>query len=329
MRTGLRVSVFLIWSALTGLSSDTRSPALAVIEKAAGCVGFYTEEGLRVAGARLGGFPHEGVLSPDGRLLYVTDNGVLWMTDEGDGGNTVSIIDVQAMKRVGVIDLGRFRRPHGIALDAAYGRLCVTTEKPSRLLVINAAARKVLRDYDIQGKSPHMVTLGSGGVWAFVSNSDTNAVAAVHLATGRVKLIPTGQRPQGSALAPGGSRLYVVNSNSGSISIIDTQRQAAVGTIPIGAGAGRIAVTPDGKSLVYNLQGDQGVGFADVADGKQVAFIPLGGRPLSLTMTRDGQRVFSSIQDQDRAFVISVSGRKILRTFQLPKGAGPDPVIPF
>ncbi|MEK7752985.1 MAG: hypothetical protein AAB654_13770, partial [Acidobacteriota bacterium] len=98
------------------LSSGQDRAALAIIEKAAGFVGFYTAGGKRVAEVKVGNFPHEGVLSPDGRLLYVTDNGVLWLTDEGDGGNTVSIIDVRTMKKTGVIDLGRFRRPHGIAL---------------------------------------------------------------------------------------------------------------------------------------------------------------------------------------------------------------------
>jgi YVTN family beta-propeller protein len=251
------------------------------------------------------------------------------MTDEGDGGNSVAVIDVQAMKLVGRIVVSRFRRPHGIALDERSGRLLVTTEKPHRLLAMDVVSRLMLRDYDVQGKSPHMVTLGPGSEWAFVSNTDTDAVAAVHLATGRVRVIPVGKRPQGSVLAPGGERLYVVNSESMSITIIDTRNHTVVGTIPTGGGAGRIAITPDGRTLVYNLQADLGVGFADVTSAKQVAFVSLGGRPLSLTMSRDGQKAYSSVQDQDTAFVISVAGRKIIRKFQLPKGAGPDPVIPL
>src|SRR5512140_3510068 len=160
------------------LSSGQDRAALAIIEKAAGIVGFYTAGGKRVGEVKVGSFPHEGVLSPDGRLLYVTDNGVLWLTDEGDGGNTVSIIDVRTMKKIGVIDLGRFRRPHGIALDAATGQLLVTTEKPHRLLLIDPVARKVLRDYDVQGKTPHMAAFGPGGEWAFASNTDSATVAA-------------------------------------------------------------------------------------------------------------------------------------------------------
>jgi YVTN family beta-propeller protein len=313
------------------LSSGQDRPALAIIEKAAGFVGFYSAGGQRAGEVKVGSFPHEGVLSPDGRLLYVTDNGVLWLTDEGDGGNTVSIIDVRAMKKTGAIDLGRFRRPHGIALDPATGRLLVTTEKPHRMLLLDPAARKVLRDYDVQGKTPHMAAFGPGGAWAFASNTDSDTVAAIHLASGKTKLIPTGagSRPQGFALEPGGGRLFVVNSGGGRITIIDTAKLEAVGEIATGKGPGRIAITPDGKTLVYNLGGEEGVGFADIATGKQVARIAVTGRPMSLTMTRDGKRAFTGVQDQDKMFVISVPDRKIVQVIQTPKGAGPDPAIPL
>ncbi len=46
----------------------------AVIEKIAGAVGFYAEDGRQLGQVRVGNFPHETALSEDGRLLYVGDN---------------------------------------------------------------------------------------------------------------------------------------------------------------------------------------------------------------------------------------------------------------
>ena len=43
--------------------------------------------------------------SPDGRYLYTTDTGVLWMTETGQGGNTVSIINSRTGSLVGTVDL--------------------------------------------------------------------------------------------------------------------------------------------------------------------------------------------------------------------------------
>jgi YVTN family beta-propeller protein len=186
-----------------------------------------------------------------------------------------------------------------------------------------------LRDYEVQGKNPHMVTLGPDRQWAFVSNTESSSVAAVNLKSGELKLIPTAPRPLGGVLSRDRKLLYITNSGGARISAIDPYTRTVVREIPIGKGAGRIALTPDGKTLIYNLQDDSAVGFADIAAGRQTATVPLGGHPLSLTMSRDGTRVFSGVQDQDKVFVISVADRKIVSSFQTPKGSGPDPAIPL
>jgi YVTN family beta-propeller protein len=310
-------------------NASAQKPALVVVEKISGSVSFYTAGGKRVGDIQLGGHPHEIILSPDSRSLYVTDNGILWMTDPGEGGNTISIIDVESRKKVGVIDLKNFRRPHGIDIDPKSGRMVVTIENPDGLLLVDPAQRKILRKYNVEGSDPHMVLFGPKGEWAYVSNTGSATVAAVHLATGKVKLIPTDARPQGGVLSHDGRLLYVTNSDGNSISVIDTEKKARVGVIRTGKGPGRIALTSDGKTLVYNLQLGEAVGFADVATRKQTAVVPLGGRPLSLTMSRDGSNAYAGVQDQDKIFVISVPERKVIRTFETPKGAGPDPVLPL
>jgi YVTN family beta-propeller protein len=302
-------------------------PYIAVVEKIAGAVGFYTEDGKELTQVKVGNFPHEAVLSLDGKLLYVSNNGALWMTDEGEGGNTISIVDVRTMKKVGDIDLGRFHRPHGIALVPGTKNLLATTERPYGLILVDLESKKVVKEYDVKGKSPHMVMPTPDGEWAFVSNTDSNTVAAIELKTGKVELIRTSARPQGGVISPDGKYLYVVNTGANQISIIDVKAHEIVGTIPTGKGPGRIAITPDSKTLVYNLQFEPGVGFADIDSCKQTAMIPLSGRPLSLTMAHDGHRVFSGIQDQDKVVFISVLERKIERTVETPKGSGPDPSI--
>lgn len=326
--TLVRAAFALVVSIQVAASLPDARPYLAVIEKKAGAVGFFAEDGKLLGEVKVGSFPHEAVLSADGRL-YVSDNGVLWMTEDKIGGNTISVVDVRSMKKVDQIDLGRFHRPHGIAIIPGTNRLLVTTERPAGLILIDPAERKIIRDYDVKGKSPHMVVPLPGGEWAFVSDTDSNSVAAIQLHTGSTKLIPTGARPQGAVLSPAGDRLYVVNTSGNQISIIDTRRQAVVGVIPTGKGPGRIAITPDGKTLIYNLQFEPAVGFADIASRKQTAMVALSGRPLSLTLTRDGARAFAGIQDQDKVCFISVRDRKIERVIETPKGSGPDPAIPL
>ena len=320
---------FFLAALLAVTALPAQQAAFLVGEKISNSVGFYDDAGKRIAGVEVGQHPHEIALSPDGRFAYVTDNGILWMTDPGGGGNTISIIDLKEQKKAGVIDLGEYRRPHGIDLDPNSPRMVVTIENPDGLLLIDRDKRTVLRKYDVKGADPHMVLLGPKAEWAYVSNTASATIAAVNLESGEVKLIPTDARPQGAVRSHDGRLMYVTNSDGNSISILDTEKQERIGAIATGEGPGRVTLTPDGATLVYNLGAGHAVAFADVASGKQQAVVPIGGQPLSLTMSRNGKFAYAGIQDQDKVVVVSVADRKVVREFHTPKEAGPDPVLPL
>ncbi|MBM3756609.1 MAG: hypothetical protein FJW38_21800 [Acidobacteria bacterium] len=305
-------------------------PHVAVVEKIAGKVGFYSPAGERTSEVKVGTYPHEIVRSLDGKSLYVTDNGILWMQYAGKGGNTISIIDAATRTKSGVIDLGEYRRPHGMAIHPKTGLMVVTIENPDGLLLVDPKERKVVRKFDVKGKSPHMVLFNASGTKAYVSNTNSGAVAVIEIETGKMKLIETGKYPQGGVLAPDGKTIYLTNAQSDKISLIDTAKDKVVGEIKTSTYPNRVAITPDGKTLVYSLgEKGEGVGFADAKSKKELARIPLGGQPLSLTMSKDGKFAFSGVQAQGKIHVIDVAQRKIIRTITTPTDAGPDPALPL
>jgi YVTN family beta-propeller protein len=304
-------------------------PGVAVVEKIAGKVGFYDASGSRVAEVKIGEYPHEIVPSLDGRILYVSNNGILWMQYAGEGGNSIAMIDRQTRTKIGDIDLGANRRPHGIAVHPKSGQLVVTTENPDGLILVDPVARRVLRRFDVKGEDPHMVLFDAAGEWAYVSNSSSGTVAAIEIASGQTVLIPTGKRPQGGVLSPDGRTIFLTNSDGNTISLIDTSRRQVVGEIKTGDGPNRVTITPDGRTLVYSLSRAHAAAFADVASRREQQQIPLAGQPLSLTMTRDGKWAFSGVQDKDKVHVIDVAQRRIVRTIDTPKEAGPDPAFPL
>ena len=312
------------------VSATGQSPAFVVGEKAAGSIGFYDAEFHRIGGAKVGTHPHEIALSPDRRTLYVADNGVMWMTETSAGDNTVSIVDIASMKRTATIDLGQFRRPHGITYDASSNHVYVTTEKPSKLLVLDPKTLKIVRTYDVKGQAPHIVKLDHHREWAYVSNTDTGTLSAIKLSSGEVISMPSGERPQGQAMSPDGRTIFVANSGGNSISIFDLQQKKNVGHIETsGKAPVRLVVTNDGKTLIYALQEGRTVGFADIASRKELLEIPLGGRPVSMSLSLDGKMAYCSVQEEDEINIISVAERKVLRVVHTPKGMGPDPVVPL
>lgn len=299
---------------------------IAVVEKKAGMVAFYDSSGKRTSEIKVGVHPHEMLFSPDRKFLYVSDNGMVWMTDKGEGWNTISIIDVAARKKAGVIDLGNYRRPHGLDLHPRTGQIISTIENPYGLLLIDPAARKVIRKFDVQGTSPHMAMFGPRLETAWVSNSGSGTLAIVNLANGAVKLIPVGKNPQGAVMTRDQKLVYLTISQENRIAILDTAKQQVIGNIPTGGAPARLALTPDEKMLVYNWQED-GVAFADVVSRKEVGHAKLPGRPLSLYLSRDGKRAYLGIQDSDKIAIADVATRKVTKIFDTPKGHGPDTIV--
>ena len=320
-------------SLVSALALQAAGPAaFVIVEKGSSHVGFFDVNGALVKEVETGQHPHEMVFSSDGKYLFTSDNGVMDMREKGQGWNTVSIIDVKAERRVGQIDLGEHRRPHGIDFDRATGHVLVTTELPSALLVLDPQERKILRVYDVHGKAPHMVRLAADHRTAWVSCTDTSNVSVIDLQTAAVKTIPTGRRPQGIVIAPDGKRVYVANSDGETITVIDAIRKELAGEIPVGgrhSGPVRVAVTPNEQTILAALQLKHGVQFVDAATMKAGKELQLPGPPVSMTLSADGRTAYSAVLQQDTIFIISVPERRILRSFRTPPGSGPDPVLPI
>ena len=220
------------------------------------------------------------IFSKDGRYLYTTDNGTMRVEHPGAGGNSISIIDVAARRKFADINFGEFHRPHGIDLDLATGNLAITTELPDQLLLVDPAKRAVLKHFPTKGKTSHMVRFGPAAQWAYVSNGGSSNVSAIYIKTGEVKLIPTGNRPEGSVLSKDGKELYVCNRDSDSLTVIDTTGNSARADTPTGKGPVRNAITPDGHTLVYALMQDKKIGFANPKTRRQTDYLALPQQPV-------------------------------------------------
>lgn len=320
---------FLLAS-LAVVGAQAQKPALAVIEKASSHVGFFDPGGKLIKEVSVGTHPHEMALSGDGRFLFTSDNGVMVMTETTSGANTVSMIDVAKLQKIATIDLGRYRRPHGIDFDSATGRVFVTTELPSMLLVIDPAKRAVVDRYDVHGKTPHMIRTSPDHRSAWITCTDTSNVSVVDLKTRNVRTLPTGPRPQGIVFSPDGKRAYVANSDGETVTVVDVDRVRVIGEIVTGgahSGPVRVAVSPDGKTILTALQLRPAIGFASADSLKEEKLIPLPGPPVSMTLSADGKLAYCSMLAQDTVFVISIGERRIVNTFKTPPQSGPDPVL--
>ena len=91
---------------------------MVVVQKGDHSLGYYDfETGRELGRVAVDPFPHEFTLSADKRTAYLAGFGVALAEHPGDGGSTVSIVDVAGRRRIGTVHCGDYRRPHDVALD--------------------------------------------------------------------------------------------------------------------------------------------------------------------------------------------------------------------
>lgn len=231
-----------------------------------------------IATVPVGADPRGVAVNPAGTRVYVANF----------GSGTVSVLD--AASNTVLLTLGVGLTPYGVAVHPSGSPVYVTNEGSGDVSVINAATNMVTSTF-ATGVGPRGVVFNPQGTRAFVANfglafgtvsiidTQTNAV----LANPRV---PTGAT--GLAVLPSGDRVYVTTNDRPSVSIIDTNCNGVVGSVPLGIPPGLnqpavgIASSPSGRRIYAALPNQSSVFAIDTSTNTVVATIPVGTSPQAL-----------------------------------------------
>ena len=287
-----------------------------------GCFDFCSGEELRRVAVP--NYPHEFAISADGRYAYSCHFGLKLAEDKGPGGDEISVVDLAEGKHVRSISCGSWRRPHGIAFDGA-GRLYVLSEASSRLLVIpDPEAGTIVRALETGGAGSHIVAVTRDGALAFCSNMWSGSVSVLDPQDddARARVLPVGERPEGSAFDAGESRLLVCNRESSEIVVIDVARQAIDARISTPPGPVRIARCAD-ASFVVACYHDQSMIVVDADRGEVTLRIPLPGKPVSAGFDPRSGLAMAGLLPSGLSITDPAAGH-VVRT--IPPRAGPDPM---
>ena len=212
----------------------------------------------------LGDLPLNMVVSPDKKLLAVTNN--------GESDQTIQLFDVKNEKILDTIVIGkayiglafsddskslyasggndniiirysvsgnrlvnsdsiRIGNPWpekisitGIALDDKLGRLYAVTKENNSLYVIDLKAKKTLDTFPLDGEG-YTCILSPDRKMLYITCWGCDKV--IIFDTGQMKLsgsIPVGDNPNDMCLTKNGQYLYIANANDNSVSVIDTRK---------------------------------------------------------------------------------------------------------
>jgi YVTN family beta-propeller protein len=142
-----------------------------------------------------------------------------------------------------------------------------------------------------------------------------SVIAATDAVTYQVTAeIPVGRMPRGVAVSPDGSKLYVANERSDTVSAIATATNAVTATIPVGRQPFGAAVSPDGSNIYVTNKGSDTVSVIAEATNTVTATIPVGHSPAGVTVTPDGSKAYVVNEGSGSVSVIATATNTVIPT---------------
>ena len=274
------------------------------------------------------------------------------------GSNTVSILDLDHRREIGVAGTGE--QP-GLARISPDGRSLVVTNRGSSSVSIYEVApyNPATRDAPSAKQAAHILQLrnaypGCPGAndavilpdssKTFIACSSGHQVMAIALAAAPgswparqdsaalsdhfLTLLDVGLNPVHLALKPNGGEIFSSNFASDSISEIDAFNNQVESTFPIGDKPSQAVVSADNTTLWVSNFGADSVSLYSIDDGHLVTAVRTGSAPDAIAFSADEHLLLAADAHSGDVAVIRTQGNPLPTLFTtLPAGPSPNAIV--
>ncbi|MGQ0647552.1 MAG: YVTN family beta-propeller repeat protein [Gemmatimonadaceae bacterium] len=267
-----------------------------------------------------GNGPHEVVAAMDGSVAVVTDYGAQ------SPGNTLTVIDLGKREVARTIDLGVYRRPHGVVFLPGDTLVAVTSETNRAVIVVHVVTGAIVKAIDTEQAGSHMVGVMADGSRGFTGNIGSNTVSELDLRAGvSLRRFDVPAQPEAINVTPDGREVWVGSNATGKVSAIDVA-SGLVMTAAEGFGwPYRVLFTPDAATVLLPDYRGETLRFVERASRRELGRLSLpGAGPQGITLTPDARYAFLSLSQQGRVAIVDVARRAIVSHLEV--GSTPDGV---
>lgn len=157
-----------------------------------------------------------------------------------------------------------------------------------------------------------------------------NSVSVIDTATNTVTATVTvGSRPQGVAISPDATRVYVGSTDTNFVTVIDATTNTVLTTINVGGGTNTLAVTPDG-TRVYAAGGSSSVKVINAVTNTLAGFVFGPGVinvPIGVALLPNGSKAYVTNNVTEKVAVINTATNTMITSIDganRPVVAHPD-----
>ena len=312
---------------LTPLVTDTAAvsapratgPMLLVANKHSDTLSYINHETLQVEQTiTVGPNPHELIISPDQRFMYLSNYAA--------PGNTISVVDLVARKHIKQIPTGEYTRIHGAAMAPDGKHAYFTAGQTGWVVEVDTATHEVTRAIETHGKISHMVLVSPDNERLYTANIETENVSVIDRKSGAlIKQIQCEAGAEGMAFTPDGKQLWVANQAGASMSIIDLASHTVVERFDLPGMPIRIKFTKDGqRAYVPSWTPEGQLIVIDVPNRKEIARVKVGGHAIGVELSPDEKRAFVGCENLDGLHVVNTETLEVEAV--IDTGDGPDPI---
>jgi YVTN family beta-propeller protein len=231
--------------------------------------------------------PESAVVSPDGRRVYVAN--------QGDG--MMSVIDAATESVTARVKAGS--ELTGIDVTPEGKTIWVADMRGGSVRPIDASTLKLGEPVGV-GRFPVGVVVTEDGSMLYSVDRGSNTVTPVNLRTRTAEVpIAVGPQPNGAVITADGKRLYVTASGSNSVTVIDLASRKVLSTIPVGVKPRAIAITPDSRTVWVASSGTDTIMPISTATDRAGAPVVVGGHPAGIAFSPDGRKALVAILEDN------------------------------
>ncbi|MFI9251554.1 YncE family protein [Streptomyces sp. NPDC053069] len=327
---------------------------LAVVSQSGPAVSFHDVACDRHLGTvEVPAEPHELCFDPVQRLLWCSSTYRSGYYHANTGRSTeLTVIDPDTRRIVEVVDLAPEHGPHGLALDAARGRLYVSVEgaadRPGGVVVIDTATRRPLGRIDTGAPGPHWFAIDPTGRTGYAANKEAPFVSVVDLERGALTGKVAVPGSEGIAVSADGAHVFVAAPYAGAaegrtpgIRVIDTGTLSVTATLPTEHVVMPVHLTSTGKLLTGEVRTRPALGSGPEsvsALGRQVpgrltvfsaatlerlGELEVGAMPLTVRSSPDGRLAYVACVVSSTVHVIDLDTLCTLTRLDITKRGEP------